>query len=385
MARCRRLILTVAITAAACAAVASPGAAASVGTVAWIDGARVLAPGAPPSWSGAIARYPDSPLQAIDPYWAGYAAMGLARAGDPSAAWRWASWYEAHMDADGIVPNVLLSAVGTSPVSFLETPVSPPSYDSADAYAALYVLALREAYRADPSRTRLGDHRSGLERALGLLRRLQDPSDGLVWNLPASAERPGDARPRVKLLMDQAEDYAALRAGAELVAALGRAKLRGQARAAAAALRTGLDGLWLPSAGAYAWAKHEGGLLVAPVWSRWYPDAVAQPFAVALGNWLRPADPLVGEPRAAALVERFAATWPEWPLPGFAPSGERSAGTGSGTLEYQPLLGAAFAAVGRAPEGVAGTAAIDAAAAASGRPWPFSVGHAGQALLVLGA
>jgi hypothetical protein len=126
-------------------------------------------------------------------------------------------------------------------------------------------------------------------------------------------------------------------------------------------------------------------VLVAPSWSRWYPDAVAQPFAVALGNWLRPADPLVGEARAAALVERFVAAWPEWSSPGFVPSGPRSAGTGSGTLEYQPLLGAAFAAVGRVTEGLEGASAVDAAAAASGRPWPFSVGHAGQVLLLLGA
>jgi hypothetical protein len=310
--------------------------------------------------------------------------MGLARAGDPDAAWRWASWYEQHMDGSDIVPNVLLVPAGTTPETYVESPVPVPSYDSADAYAALYLLALREAYRADPSKLRLGEHRTGLERAVGLLRRLQDPADGLVWNLPPAAERPGDGRIAVKLLMDQAEDYAALRAASELAGTLGRSRLRSQARAAASAIRTGLGSLWLPSVQAYAWAKHDTGTLVAPQWSRWYPDAVAQPFAVAIGNWLRPSDPLLDPERAATLVARFASTWPEWAVPGFVPSGARSAGTGTGSLEYHPLLGGAFAAVGRSGEGLAGSAAIDAAAAAAGRPWPFTTGHAGQVLLLLG-
>lgn len=381
MALCRRRGLLVALAVAAAAA--TTALAGGGDEAAWIRSARVLAAGATPSYDGAIARYPDVPLQAIDPYWAGYAAMGLARAGDPASAWRWVSWYQARMDGAGVVPNVLLTPTGTIPPSYSEADAPTPSYDSADAYAATFVLALREAFRSDPSRSRLSAHRAGLERAVGLLRALQDPVDGLLWNLPPASQRAGDTRPRVKLLMDQAEDYAALRAAADLAGALGRSKLRSQATAAAVSLRAGVVGLWVAGSASYAWAKLEGGALVPSDTSRWYPDAIAQPFLVAAGNWLSPAAPLVDGARAEALVDAFAVHWPEWATPSFSPSPPRRAGTGSGLLEYQPLLGAAFVAVGRAAEGRAGTAAIDAAAASAGRPWPFGVGHAGQVLLVL--
>jgi len=49
----------------------------------WIAGTRFLLAGAPATPDGALAQYPDRPLKTINPYWASYAAMGLARSGEP--------------------------------------------------------------------------------------------------------------------------------------------------------------------------------------------------------------------------------------------------------------------------------------------------------------
>ena len=291
------------------------------------------------------------------------------------------------MDARGYVVDHRLVSLGTRSESYRETPVGVNAYDSADGYAAAFVLALHEAYRASPARQRLAAYGSGLRKAVSVLRRLQDPADGLLWNLPPSADRPGDDRPRVKLLMDAAEAYAALRAAASLAVVLSDRDLQVAASSAADALKSGVAVLWDGAATAYAWAKHEDGTLTTSDWRVWYPDAVAQTWTVAVGGSLSPDDPLVGAARSTTLVSKFTTFWPEWSDPGYAPpaSGDRSAGTQSGRLEYHPLLGAAFAMTvpSRAREGLTGVEAIDAYAVSHDRPWPFTIGNAGQIALLL--
>src|SRR5919106_4116315 len=116
----------------------------------WILSARLS--------DGAIANYVDR--QAVWPYLANFAAMGLARATVVTkdkkyveAAWKWLSWYQAHMDAQGFVTDYVVKDGRAVSTGFM---------DSTDAYAGTFLLAVRDIYRANANRTRLKTLKKGI-------------------------------------------------------------------------------------------------------------------------------------------------------------------------------------------------------------------------------
>jgi hypothetical protein len=93
---------------------------------------------------------------------------------------------------------------------------------------------------------------------------------------------------------------------------------------------------------------------------------------------LSPDRPLIPAARARELLGHFASRWPQWDRPG----AQASFDGGSHAVEFWPMVGGAFSAVGRAPAGRHGTASIVSWARDRAWAWPFSVGAAGEALLV---
>jgi hypothetical protein len=311
---------------------------------------------------GAIAQSTDR--NRIAPYLANYAAMGLARASTQghesrylTAAWRWIGWYAGHMDAQGYVTD---QNVGPAP-GFRET--STGDEDSTDAYAGTFLLALRATFQASGDRAHLRRYAGAIAQAVAAIRSTQQP-DGLTWAKPTY---------QAKLLMDQAESYAGLRAAQDLAATLGNVALAATASSSAAALKAGVAGLFLDGSSppAYAVASFEDGTIAQPSAKIYYPDATSQIWLVAVGNWMSPRSPLISAARASAIASTFAARWPQWSQPGSLVRFD----SGSHPVDYWPL------AAGPLATGASGATAIVTYAHGHGFAWPFSVGSAGQALL----
>ena len=120
-------------------------------------------------------------------------------------------------------------------------------------------------------------------------------------------------------------------------------------------------------------------------WNAWYADALGQAWVVAVGNGLNPGDDLVDPLRARAIMLQVTSTWPEWSRPGFEPSFSCDAGTSSGIVGYQPMVGVALTEVERASEARAGVKNINNYATGKARKGPFNVGNVGQIMLALGS
>ena len=121
---------------------------------------------------------------------------------------------------------------------------------------------------------------------------------------------------------------------------LGDPALRDRAARDAARLQAGVDRLWNAQTGSYDWAVHSDGARTATDWSRLYPDALQQPWAVAFG--------LVTGDRARIVMDRFQREQPQWDNPtatALYSSGEKAVG-------HWPPVGWGLLAVGdsgRAP------------------------------------
>ena len=340
---------------ALCANIArsSPEAAASAVTdvrsdADWIMSARLA--------DGAIANYVDR--QAVWPYLSNFAAMGLARATEVTkdtkyvkASWTWLAWYRAHMDTRGFVTDYVVRNGQLVSTGFM---------DSTDAYAATFLMALRDTYRADPSLTRLRANRAAVTAAIKAIEATQD-ADGLTWAKPDW---------HVKYLMDQAEVYAGLLAGAEIAKTLNDLALRKRALADSVRVRDGVARLWDGTANAYDWAVHGDGARTGASWSVLYPDALQQAWAVAFG--------LVPATRGALIMSRFVTEQPAWDEPLALAT---FAGGMSQPVGYWPVAGLALRRVGSVLA-VAGGTSIRTIASNTGRAWPFTTATAGQLILL---
>ncbi len=306
---------------------------------------------------GAIAHHVDK--VAIWPYLSSFAAIGLTRTADltgdrsySDAAWRWTSWYQAHMDANGYVTDYKVAGTVER---------STGDMDSTDSYAAMYLLAVRNAWVSTNDRIKLEGARSGIAKAVAAIESTQQ-ADGLTWAKPSW---------KVKYLMDNVEVYAGLRAAAELGRALGDATLEDRSAADASRVKQGINALWNPTTSSYDWAVHENGAHQATDWGVLYPDAAQQMWAVGFG--------LVDASRASALVSKFEQTHPNWDKP---TSMDRY-DTGSKAVGYWAPIGWAYQRVNNAARATLGATSIRLAAVAANRAWPFTPSDEGQ-LLVLG-
>jgi hypothetical protein len=335
-------------------AIAGPrlAAAADIATVR-ADAEWVLSGQCP---DGAIANHP--PYGTVQPYLGNFAALGLVRAAEvtgelryATAAWKWLTWYQGHMDASGFIDDWTNSGCRLRDASVR---------DSTDAPAGLFLLALLAAQRSYPRAPELPLFSAGITRALGAIEATQD-ADGLTWAKPGYP---------VKYLMDQSEAYAGLVAAGELGRALGNAGIVDRAAKDAARLRQGVEGLWDPAAGSYVWAVHSSGQRETANWSVLDPDALQQVWAVAFG--------LVGGDRGTRIMDHFLHEQPAWSKPATLARYQ----AGSKPTGYWAVAGWALLQTGSAAESQAAAGSIRAAALAAGRAWPFSSGDAGQLMLL---
>jgi hypothetical protein len=310
--------------------------------------------------SGAIANYPVVPGVEINiaPYVANLSALGLARAtevtGDrtyTTAAWKWLAWYQAHMRTSGFVTDYKV-------VNGVE--VSTGDMDSTDAYAGTFLLAARRTWKATGDLATLKTLKPGITNAVVAVEATQQ-SDGLTWAKPAW---------QVKYLMDQAETYAGLKAGAELATAVGDNALAQRATADATRMAAGIAGLWDGPTNAYDWARHASGAQQPTDWSILYSDSLQQAWAVAFGA--------VQGSRAQSLVNHFAASQPKWAQP----AATAKFSSGSARVDYWPMAGMAFQAVGRTADAQAAVTSIRTAAVSSNFAWPYNTGVAGELVLL---
>ncbi|MHB1843584.1 MAG: glucosidase family protein [Deltaproteobacteria bacterium] len=310
---------------------------------------------------GAICWYPDK--SRIEPYFADYAALGLAhayalggQARHLAAAWAWLSWYQAHEDANGYVTVYTVAADGTE--------TSTGTEDSTDAYAGVFLLAAREAYRASGDLATLSSLSAGLSGAVSAIESTQQ-SDGLTWATPSY---------QAKYLIDQTEVYAGLVSAEELANALGNSALAARAGSDASRVAAGVQTLWLPDAGLYAFAKNGDGTLAPTSWNVFYPDSIGQMWLLALGG-AEAASPVIDAGVAAGLAATFLSTWPTWDAP------LDSLGD-AGSVNYWPIVGLGLRFAGMASAEAAGEASIREAGLDAGRAWPFTTGVSGELILV---
>ncbi len=327
--------------------------------VAAFDTATIAAVRAEADWiltaqlpDGAIANHTDR--TAIWPYLSNYAAIGLARAsavtGDPryvSAAWGWLRWYQAHETREGFVADHKVAA---------GSEISTGDMDSTDAYAGTYLLAVWNAYNVRHDVRALRALRPGIGGALRAIQATTD-TDGLTWAKPTW---------RVKYLMDQAETYAGLRAGARILSVL-RDPRAAQAVSQAKRMQAAVGTLWNDETGSFDWAVHDGRARAGTNWSKLYPDALQQAWAVAFG--------LADSARATDLLRRLTAAHAAWDDP--------HASDQPDATSYWPIVAWAFQDVGDHTTAVSAKERMRAVALGMSRGWPYTPATAGQLIVLL--
>jgi hypothetical protein len=145
-------------------------------------------------------------------------------------------------------------------------------YDSVDAYAATFLILLREYYQKVRNRRVLYNNQKKIEDIAYLLIHLKD-RDGLTRAVPQLDS---------KYLMDNCEVYAGLKAFVALSNDLGW-KIPDMYRNAIDEVRHGiLARLYDTSSGMFHWALDSQTAHVSQ-WNRFYPDAFAQLFPIIYG------------------------------------------------------------------------------------------------------
>jgi hypothetical protein len=312
--------------------------------------------------SGAIMA--DASRQLVDPYVANYAAWGLARAtryaGDPvyaGAALKWLTWYQAHMDATGVVHDYRPQG---------KVLQATDDEDSVDACSGVFLLATRELYRASTpgaGRALLDKLKPAITKAIRAIGALRD-SDGMTWAKPSW---------HVKYLMDNTEAYGGLLAGADLANALGMKALAEAAAKGAAQSKAGILTLWNPATHAYDWALHGDGYRQTANWQVLYPDSVEQAWTVAFG--------VSDSARAGDLMAMLAEAQPRWDQP-TATATYWDGAPYAHAVDFWSMVGWSFDSIGQQARGAAAAANIRNGAWLLNRQPPYTSGAQGQ-LIVL--
>jgi hypothetical protein len=232
--------------------------------------------------------------------------------------------------------------------------------DSTDSYAGTFLLAARYTWKSTGNLKQLKKLATGVTGAVRAIEATQD-TDGLTWAKPAW---------HVKYLMDQAETYAGLRAGAEIAKAIGNSALATRATNDADRLAAGVAKLWNPSTNSYDWAVHDNGAHTATNWNIFYPDALQQAWAVAFG--------LTDDARSASLMQKFNTQFPKWD----APTAQVPYDNGLQAVNYRAVVGWAELRINDTARAATGAKNIRAAAMLANRAWPFTPGDAGQLVLL---
>lgn len=285
---------------------------------------------------GAIGWYIDK--AAIRPYEAGFAAVGLAAAyrkwgiaSYADAVWNWCDWYAAHQEPDGTMYDYDRSGTTLTKLT---------TRDSTDAYAGLFLLAVRAANLVDPRPSRLAALQTAVGQAVAAVE-LTQTSDGLTWAKPEF---------HAKYLMDQDEAVAGLWAAVEVASSQA---VRERARAVAVKQLAGVDALWnpaTPTAAAYDWAVSDVGVHTVTTWAT-LGDALQQAWTVLFR--------IFPSSRHSGLTTQFDASQPNADKP--ALSGR-----------YDALVGLAFTQVGDTTRARQYWRNVRTRAVGQGRAWDYN-------------
>ena len=204
----------------------------------------------------------------LKPYFANLYALDLLRRGRGVAETaEYIDWYLANLnDPDR---HGLTGSIDDFTVHRGGRQQAAGSYDSADAYAATFIMLLDAYARAADARELCERHRGRIEDIAWLMLYLQD-ADGLVWALPD-----GDA----KYLMDNCEVHAGMQAFRDLSARMGWPDGERYAEAARRLREGVMRDMYDPDARRFHWAVDAAGAHRSD-WDRFYPDALAQLFPV---------------------------------------------------------------------------------------------------------
>jgi hypothetical protein len=234
--------------------------------------------------------------------------------------------------------------------------------DSTDSYAGMFLYAVRAAYASRSGQlAKLQPLAPAVGSAVRAIEATQD-KDGLTWAKPTW---------HVKYLMDQAEAFAGLQAGASLATTLADQTLATRASGDATRMQTAVAALWNTVTLAYDWAVHDTGARVANQWTVLYSDAMQQAWSVAFG--------VAEVARSAALINSFAASQPNWALPAATALYDNGS---TQPVGYWPVAGLGFRGVGLTDVASRAAESIRSAGVAANRAWPFTTGTAGQLILL---
>lgn len=245
---------------------------------------------------------PGAKKQTVIPYFSSIAAWGmLAGTVTPEQAQGVAcylNWYLDHLNTakedpvngDGTIYDYLV--VQENGKTHVE---SAGTYDSVDSYAAMFLITA-ECYAQKVGTQLLKERRADIKRvADALLRTLEENGLSIV-----KQEYP------VQYLMDNAEVYAGLQAGAKLIQEIapGDWRIQTMDQAAADMAQAFETLLWNEDAGLYEIGLVENGEPIdQPSWSEFYPDSTAQLFPVCFGVLDPESD------RAQQIYQRFCKEW----------------------------------------------------------------------------
>jgi predicted alpha-1,2-mannosidase len=303
---------------------------------------------------GAIteAPYPSwAPSLSIDPYVANYAALGLARAAllthssaDAQAAWSWLAFYARHeQPGTGYVTDYTLANQPGAQA------VSTGSEDSTDAYAGTFLVAAWAAEQLPGAGAESSWLAPAVDGAISAILSTQD-LDGLTYAKPSY---------HAALLMDVAESYGGLVAGAELASALGQPAEAASATTAAAEMEAGAEQtLWDATTGGFDWGADSLGGNVTD-WGTRYPDAEANAWAVGYG--------LATPSEEASILSNLEASQPSF-----------DAYSSGGAF---PIAIWALWAAGDGATAAQAASTMAAAAGGAGWPWPWTVADMGELIV----
>ena len=242
---------------------------------AWIAGTQLS--------NGALAMTPTNYGKVkVNPYFADFAALSLLNQPTLYAdvVKRYMEWHFDHLntaieDPSGVDGTIFdyTYTVKNGVVTLEEWITLTPTYDSTDSYAATFLMVVEKYARQTGDTAYVLSHAEDVHRVLNSLFATMD--NGLTYGQPTS---------KVKMLMDNCEVYAGLRAAA----ALYRDVLQDEATAvrmdeAADELVVAMEkDLWVGKY--YAPAIYLDGSLYEPFsWAKYYPSAASQTFPILHG------------------------------------------------------------------------------------------------------
>ena len=213
----------------------------------------------------------DKGLERVNPYFASLYAVDYLRAdGDPDRIRPYLDWYMANLnypDSHGLTGTI--DDMDVRPGGRMR---KTGSYDSADGYAAVFLVLLDEYERSSGDADFLHDHRDRVQDIAWLLLVLQD-ADGLLRAHPGTNAR---------YLMDNCEAYGGLVAYAAMARRLGWSNGPRYREAAESVRRAVISRLGATGDAPFHWADVAGHLHPSD-WGRYYPDALAQVFPILYG------------------------------------------------------------------------------------------------------